>query len=452
MSDDLDLGVTRARITTTRATPAELLALARERAPDPAVFDETTPFFWPAEISSTRLDSYFGHMAEDTLRNFAADAAGGVAFLEAHRWWTTPFGASLSGAYLPAELAAPARVLAEFFTLPGLVIDGGQGRTSDDFIRRVSAGIQRDVSVGFHVGPRADGSRGRYVCDLCGGNLLDWRACPHIPGLEYELTDPTGVTRARLATFTVFNASLSEVSGVYDGATPGATIRKAREAAVDGQLSDRQVALLEARYRCALPPRRIVSAGVSHLPLPTTAVTSGRAADHPQEPSMEFLAQLRQALRLSDAADEAAILAHVRAHPPGEILELVELDGSMLSSELRVLFALPDDVDPADHVRALAAELPQLRRQADDGQAYRDDVVAAALAEAVRALGAEAEERYRPVLAGLELDAIRAMTSDWAAVARQRLSGGRRSVDKVPPEPPSRPDPAEPPAAVYRAG
>ena len=60
MSDNLDLGVTSALILPTpRATPAELLALAQGRAPDPSAFDGALPFFYSAEISSSRLRGSF---------------------------------------------------------------------------------------------------------------------------------------------------------------------------------------------------------------------------------------------------------------------------------------------------------------------------------------------------------------------------------------------------------
>ncbi len=163
-----------------------------------------------------------------------------------------------------------------------------------------------------------------------------------------------------------------------------------------------------------------------------------------------FLAQLREALRLPADADEAAILAAARALPVAG--ELVEVDSSMLHGELRQLFALADDADPAAHIRALAGELPQLRQLAEDGRAFRESLVSEALGEAVRALGAEAEERYRPVLAPLSLAAIRQMRDDWAGIARQRFPGGRVSEDGLPTSPPAPSAPTEPPADVYRAG
>ena len=63
---------------------------ARVRAVDTAAPAEGTraigvpadAFFFEAEISSTTLDSYFTHMADSTLRNFARDAAVGSGQLD----------------------------------------------------------------------------------------------------------------------------------------------------------------------------------------------------------------------------------------------------------------------------------------------------------------------------------------------------------------------------------
>ncbi|MBA2706165.1 MAG: hypothetical protein H0U60_20210, partial [Blastocatellia bacterium] len=60
--------------------PETLLRLARAAAPDPAAFEGVDPFFWPAEISSTTLDSYGTHMTRATLKNFAEDLNAGVSF------------------------------------------------------------------------------------------------------------------------------------------------------------------------------------------------------------------------------------------------------------------------------------------------------------------------------------------------------------------------------------
>jgi hypothetical protein len=211
-----------------------LLETARDRALDASIFDEFTPFFWEAEFSNSLLDAYFTVMSERTLANYAADAQAGIAFLRGHRWDELPLGQSLSGRL--EQFEGRTRVLADFYTVAGLT-------DTDDLIRRMKSGLARDVSVGF--------SGGREICRLCGNNYWS-RHCPHIRGLIYEVEE-NGVVRQVLATVEIDDAHASEVSAVYDGATPKAEISKARRIAADGALNQEQVATLEARYRVKLP-------------------------------------------------------------------------------------------------------------------------------------------------------------------------------------------------------
>jgi len=195
-----------------------------------------------------------------------------------------------------------------------------------------------------------------------------------------------------------------------------------------GLLDDRARRQLEQRYRCALPDRTIRSAGVD-LPAPAPA---------PEETDMELIARLRALLGLTDGDPDDLIVERVR-----DAQAVADAAGTY-ETEIRAALGLAEDAD-------LPAALPGLRREAEAGRAYRESLVSDALTEAVRALGAEAHDRYAPVLAGLDLDAVRAMRDDWASVAAQRLPGGRLTVESAPTDPAPAPVTA-PPADVYRAG
>ena len=122
---------------------------------------------------------------------------------------------------------------------------------------------------------------------------------------------------------------------------------------------------------------------------------------------MDLIARLRQTLGLAEGDPDDALL------PAAQTL-------SSLSAELRQALGLADDADPLAHARQLGGELPVLRRQAEDGRIYREELTAAALAEAVRAFGAEAEAQNAPVLAPLSLEQIRQMRDSWRAIADGR--------------------------------
>jgi hypothetical protein len=411
MSDRLTYSVTTARVMAGASSDA-LLAIARERAFDAAVLDERAPFFWLNEISSNRMDAYFGYMdAETTLPNFAADAAEGRAFLAGHNTRSLPLGYTLTGSVERGEVT---RVLADAYTLRGLDLSSVE---TDSFIDGIRAGVIRDVSVGFTLG--ADGW---YRCNVCGNDLNNWEKCRHWPGMTYEEQDADRVVRQITATFTVIDGRLSEVSAVYDGATPSAGIVKAQDGARMGLLDDRTREFLEQRYRCVLPDRAIRSVGVT-VPAPIEETTD-------------------VATIVMESAEGRTVVE--RTVPTAPVL--------LTQNEIRAILALPDDADPLIALHDLAAELPALRRDAEAGRAYRASLITDALGEAVRALGAEAHDRYAPVLANLSLDAVRAMRDDWASLAAQRFPGGRVTVERGEDPPLAAAPVTAPPADVYRAG
>lgn len=323
-------------------------------------------YLFRAEISNDQLDSHFTHMAESTLRNYAADATAGVAFLKGHNWRELPIGYSLNAAY---EDGGRKRVVTDFYTVGGLP-------ETNDLILRMKSGLLRDVSVGFHGGEMS--------CDLCSRGFWD---CPHIPGLKYEIKEGDTV-RSKLATFTIEDARLSEVSGVFDGSTPGAMILKAQERAAE--LSPSQVRILEQRYRVTLPATKRAFAGVD-----TRAQT-------PREQGMteDELNRIRKVLSVE-----------LRSMSEEEAREIGETE-------------LPHVIE------TLASRVKNLEPQAADGRAYRTDLIATALAEGVRAHGNDFDKpTYEAMLTNAPLATIKRMAADWQKTADAVLPAGRHTVD-----------------------
>lgn len=389
---DLDRIYTTARITT-RATSAELLALARERALDPAIFDTYPPFAWQSEISSNRLDAYFTVMdPATTLLNYARDAAAGVAVLVGHDTRSLPIGQSLTGA-VEALADGVTRVVSDAYAL--------DAPDSAPVLNRLKAGIVRDVSVGF-TGRRAGAG---CICSICGLDMFRSWDCWHVPGLVYEVKDtsgPTTVVREVLCTGLIVNASLAEYSLVYDGATPGAAVLQAQRAAEAGRLRPEQVRLLESRYRINLPGRRVAVPGA-------TLPKEGRMDDEQEQPAgtpagmpagevrATFTAEPADLVRMRDALERAGALAEGRLIPEG--------------------------------VEWLAAEVARLRPLAADGAQYRQDLEAEATREAVRALGAQAAEANAPVITAAPTALLRQLIASWRAIGDATLPRGRQTTE-----------------------
>ena len=370
------------------------------------------------EISSTRLDSYFTHMMASTLQNFAQEAKEGRSFLDSHDGGKLGLGYTFGG-----ELAIEgdnALAVANFYTVPGIRFGGQHSFAStDDFIKAVEARIVRDVSVGFHGG--------RWVCDICGGDYFRYSQCSHFAGVEYEQTGEDGVTKRTLATVGIHDAHLSEVSAVFDGATPGAMIRKAQAGVRDGQLKGEALAFLEQRYR---------------VPLLSTP-DNWQGVDLPKD-------------KPGNSAGRDKSAAGGRNSLGDSTMETVELNIDAIRAALGV--GMTDNpIESADNALALmrkvAKELARLTPLADDGRAYRDDLVAQALAEGVRAQGEGfPQETYRAMLTDAPLDHIKQIRDQFAAQAAKQLPTGRQTTEEDEQEreqPQSEPESV--PAAAFRS-
>lgn len=327
-----------------------------------------------AEISNVGLDTYFSHMDDLTLRNFAREAAAGVPLLDSHNSRNLGYGRSFDGRREGEAVSA------DFFTVPGINF-GGAALTyasTDDFIRALDSRLLRDVSVGFYGGSE--------ICDICGGAVWDWRGdCIHLPGLSYAVGEQGLATL--LATYTVSDAHLAEVSVVFSGATPGAELRdKIGRMAEAGRLMPEQARVLESRYRMQLPEAKRAWAVGGAVVLPPAAAKGADVDD----------------------------------------------------TQLRSLLSVGEDADLLEEVRALVDEAARLRPLADAGRQYRADLIAEALAEGVRAMGqAFPSETYRAMLDSAELTAIKSLRDSWRTLASERLPGGRLSVDGTERERPS---------------
>lgn len=427
---DLDhlVVATQARVLV-RATPAELEPLARAVAADPSIFDTNPPYFWTNEISSDRLDGYFTRMSgTTTLPNFANEAAAGVAFLAGHNNRVLPFGYTLTGTL---EAGTVTRVLADAYTLDNLELGGVKTR---DFITGVKAGVVRDVSVGFYGG--------RWICSVCGRDMWhDWD-CWHIPGLEYEVKEEgQNIVRLVLASATIEDAHLSEVSAVYDGATPGAAILRAQQEAERGRVNTHQAQLLEQRYRINLPGQRIVVPG-SDIPKERTVDPEQTAAGAGEVPVVEPVEEPTAEAVQPDSPVEGVEVAPET--PTAEVIEAAAERLRSIDSQVDAHAAIRGLLGIGDGVEVLAA-VRALQTQAEDGRAYRANQIDAAIAEGVRALGSDFDEdAYRAMLATAPIATVQRMKGDWEKIASTRFVGGRRTFDQAPAAPASASAPVAP--------
>jgi hypothetical protein len=389
LTDNRDVPALQVGNETVNLTNADrCLEIIRQHAADPAIFDERAPYIWAAMISSNRRDYYATIMdPATTLRNYVEDAVAGVAFLDSHDSFQQPCGRSFAAAMVETEGAV--NVYAAFYTIPDLK---NQRINTTDLIDSIRSGITKDVSVGFKRGDNFE-----MRCSICGGNMMRWDECDHIQGIRYETyDDASGEWVQRTAVGIIIDARLSEVSAVYDGASPDCMIEKAKDLASRGLIKQVQRAAIEQQFRMVLPTRDSV------------AVT---------EPEPK---------KVPDAG--ASNSTKGERH-----MEEQKFDANPFTEYLRSIGALDATAAVSTQAEALShitREVSRLRGIEAQHKEYRDAEVADAIQQGVRAQGDKFDKaRYDGILNRATLTEIRSFRKEWQDSADAELGGGRRSTE-----------------------
>lgn len=221
-------------------------------------FDETVDkerlIFFRALISNRAMDSYFTRMSKSSLKNYSEDLNNlDVTFADSHKRNENGFGRSVVGQYITDGTPPDGVDREEYF--PAVIgdfyshLDLKLGSMSvEQFWLALQTNVLQDVSIGFKEG---DGFK--MTCSHCGNDYWDWD-CWHIAGYEYAMdndddpADSDGEPDKTICFVWIENARLSEVSAVYDGATPNATFVKAEREIRAGRMSGEVERYLETRF------------------------------------------------------------------------------------------------------------------------------------------------------------------------------------------------------------
>lgn len=165
-----------------------------------------------AVVSSGTLDSHGTRMSAQTLQNFADRLNNdAIQFKDSHDRGNG-FGVSTDAIYKDGKVIASFR-LRKDWTL-------NNGISSNQIIEGIREGIITKTSVGF--------SGGDYICDICNDDYMRTR-CDHYPNYKYMVKGDDDVEREVVASYTIDNAEVTEVSAVYDGSNPDAKILEKAE-------------------------------------------------------------------------------------------------------------------------------------------------------------------------------------------------------------------------------
>ena len=440
---------------------------------------EGDQYDFPMEISSNRLDSYYTHMAADSLENFRMDAGtgDGVGILEGHRSDTLPIGrtdtAKRDSVDDPEiESGIRERVVAESYILRGMDLNNLTYASTDGVIKAIDRGVLIDVSVGFYDA--------LFRCDICRLDVFDWSRedyCRHWPGRKYEIDGDMVVCTA-----TIEGARLAEVSIVYSGATPEAgIIRKARAFYERGEIDDRAVHGLNQLYNLRMvtrewnrkdPDRSIFDMAIPEIL--RDAKIEGLPQDDTGESGVKWLieqyrSKSAESETLQNQIDEGKEAAEERDRLKTELGEVTtERDKLVEDGELNVELVegskrlrrekadLTGKVDKLEEARELSKEVETerdtLKSKVEEldtqieglnakiaendelaklGEEARKQLVDATLEAGVRAGKVEEDkkEETRESLSKMDLEGIRERLDFWEDVAKERFPGGQHTGD-----------------------
>ena len=153
--------------------------------------------------TNKELDFYNTRMMDTSLDNYVQNARDGVTFCDSHNWQNTGYGRTIGAERIGDDVFVDAAVLYD---------EKWNGMTyakGEDLIFAVRH-RDFDVSIGF--------ANDDTNCSVC-KKLIFTEDCEHYPWSSGSLSSGKEV---QVAEGEIENAELTELSLVYDGATPGA--------------------------------------------------------------------------------------------------------------------------------------------------------------------------------------------------------------------------------------
>lgn len=401
--------------------PSNLLELAKAHAITAGAFEDVEPFFVPVTISSDQPDSHFTYMdAETTLQNFALEAGVGVAVLDSHDSRRQPFGRSITGENLEHE--GKQVVSSWYYIVPG--INTSSGMTTDDYIRLISTGVAKDISIGAY---RTEDSW--VECNICKQNMLSWD-CEHWPGFRYthpvDLNDPEGEQQESLALGRMIDWHLAEYSQVYKGSNHDSETlhlpeAKARMFGTAGELTKDRAFLLERAYDIDLGASRMAARKVIDLGI------------RKEEPVVQTSTEIAVTLEWSDELRSAFAPLFEDGVPdsPVEAFENIsERIRTLATEQVELLEQTNRLISERDEA---VSEVDRLKPLAADGEAYRKFLIDDAIQYGIRAMGAKGEEAFpkdaiRTMLEGSTITSIEAYRDLQIGMSEQMAPPAGRTV------------------------
>jgi hypothetical protein len=384
---------------------AEDMAAALERINQHASkpFREADVFAFRAVAGTGQLTSYASHIGVSSLRNAADDLAQGRPYLLDHNTDGT-YGYTYEGEYDEGGNLVRASVFIPRHQYPR----GRDGKATNAEIEQIERGLRREVSLGLG-GPAI-----LMRCDVCGNDLTDFAACPHVPGRREE---------GKLNTYTIENARAVELSGAWAGACPGAVIEKAYSEFTAGRTFSRKEFTVWLDAMEVKDPSRYFSVP-SGPPSPSPeAHDKGAKGNHMKNQIAAALAAIPTLSALRNAVlgapDDNAAVSIFEKDLPQAFTAAVQTatEAAINADPLRAECLTAGIKTPEDLKQKLA--------YASAGVEAEEEARKTAQAEAIRAFGAPGAKDHEETIKAAPLALAKALAKTFKATADEKYGIGK---------------------------
>lgn len=359
--------------------------------------------------------TYYSIIQEPLLNKFAQDLEKGVALLLVHNNRKLPVGRSFN-AYLKREYVAQAgtdviSLYGDFYIPLGINLEGGF--TTDDVAKGIDTGINFATSIGF----KAE----KWTCSICGNDIRDYFACPHIPGKKYavEKDGKDAVETCYVLVGEDGAGKLLEDSLVYAGACDRASVIRNFSADVTDFESSSKLQVIDTFKD--IPVNALIyqyyTKDGSVLMTDTKARTGGSEYLRKRSEEQVELGKIKEVLNKFDITFSSE---EELENALGEKLSVKSVDVTELekeNQELKDQLSAKDEelakVNSAlsekdEQIQKLEAENNELTEKAELAETYKADLINQALEAGIRAQGnAFPKEMFNKFLSTLSIDEIK---------------------------------------------
>lgn len=361
------------------------------------------------------------------LNTFMEDVKKGISLLLVHNNRKLPVGRSfdarIKSEYVPDEGRDVLTLYGDFYIPLGIALEGGV--TTDDIAKGIETGINFATSIGFNAE--------EWKCSICGNDIRDYYACPHIPGRKYAV-EREGIDVVEKCYVLVGENGVGELledSIVYAGACDRAGVIRNFSANVTEFRDSSKLQVIDDIKNVPVDATiaQYYTKDGSVLVADTQERTCGTDYLRKRSEDQVLLEKVIDVLgkfdiKFADEAELETVLSESFAANQDKVNELEEasIKVGSLTEELQ---KANDEITLKDEtIKELTEKNEELSEKAGLAETYRKDLIEQALSAGVRSQGnAFPSEMFGKFLGTLSVDEVKTVIEQFKAEFASKFDG-----------------------------